>query len=166
MGLGLSWFMKIITWSLVHYVILTMIWNKKTKKQNKTKQINQKWRNTTTFVLSGWLRLHLVVWQAEVENLSLEERRLDDHIRLWFINFLESVLYHIFRIISAILKLLDNTDDAPTLLQGNAGKVEGFERRWKQSKVKSLLHMPTLSYVKIIRIFTHTTIPFFFFQLF
>lgn len=38
-----------------------------------------------------------VIWQAEVENLSLEERRLDDRIRLWFINFLESVVYHHFR---------------------------------------------------------------------
>ena len=34
------------------------------------------------FILAICLRLHLVAWQAEVENLSLEEHRLDDRIRL------------------------------------------------------------------------------------
>lgn len=58
--------------------------------------------------------------QAEIENLSIEENRLDDQIRL-------CVAHSLVRAVTFTVSNLFRNADASKILQRNAGKIEGFE---------------------------------------
>ncbi|KAG8479823.1 hypothetical protein CXB51_029318 [Gossypium anomalum] len=60
------------------------------------------------------------VIQEEIENLSMEERRLDDQIRL-------CMAYSLVKVATVTLLNLFRNADASKIFQRNAGKVEGFE---------------------------------------
>ena len=64
--------------------------------------------------------------QAEIENLSMEEHKLDDQIRL-------CMAYSLVRVVIITVSNLFRNADASKILQRNAGKIEGFEWEWEQS---------------------------------
>ena len=58
--------------------------------------------------------------QAEIENLSMEEHKLDGQIRL-------CMVYSLVRVVTVTVSNLFRNADASKILQRNAGKIEGFE---------------------------------------